>query len=77
MEQQKFPYQFEANQDVRRNSDGDLLVSTDLSVSQIGAKANLLAHFPQHTANGNLNAFYQVTGNSSGSIAGEIGRAHV
>ena len=28
---------FEANHDVRRNSDGDLLVSTDQSISQIGS----------------------------------------
>jgi Bacterial Ig-like domain (group 2) len=61
---------FEGNQDVRRNGDGDLLVSTDQSISQIGAKAALLAHFPQHTANGNLNSAFQVGGNTSGTAVG-------
>jgi hypothetical protein len=61
---------FEGNQDVRRNGDGDLFVSTDQSLSQIGAKATLLAHFPQHTANGNLNTPFQVVGNTAGVAVG-------
>jgi hypothetical protein len=61
---------FEGNQDVRRNGDGDLLVSTDESLSQIGANTTLLAHFPQHTANGNLNTPFQVVGNTAGVAVG-------
>ena len=61
---------FEGNQDVRRNGDGDLLVSTDQSLSQIGAKAALLAHFPQRIANGNLYSAYQVGGNTRGTAVG-------
>jgi hypothetical protein len=61
---------FEGNQDVRRNGDGDLLVSTDQSLTRIGATSAMLAHFPQRTTNGNLNALFQVVGNASGTIAG-------
>ena len=64
---------FEGNQDVRRNGDGDLLVSTDDSLSQIGAQAAVLANFPQHTANGNLYAAFQVAGNTTGTVAGAGG----
>jgi hypothetical protein len=64
---------FFEGQDVRRNGDGDLLVSTDQSLSQIGVKATLLAHFPQRTANGNLYAPYQVAGNTAGTVVGTGG----
>jgi len=60
---------YEGNQDVRRNSDGDLFVATDQSVTQIGAAgANLLAHFPQRGAGGNLNSGSQVAANTSGTV---------
>jgi hypothetical protein len=64
---------FEGNQDVRRNGDGDLLVSTDQSISQIGAQAAVLANFPQHTTNGNLYTAFQVAGNTSGTTVGAGG----
>jgi hypothetical protein len=65
---------YEGNQDVRRTGDGDILVSTDQSVSQISDRtAALLAHFPQRTLNGNLNTFFQVAGNASGTVAGTGG----
>jgi len=60
---------YEGNQDVRRNSDGDLFVATDQSVTQIGAAGiALLAHFPQRGAGGNLNSGSQVAANTSGTV---------
>jgi len=63
---------YEGNQDVRRDGDGDLLVSTDESVSLIADQATLLAHFPYHTLSGNLNTGFQVVGTAKGTavIAG-------
>jgi hypothetical protein len=61
---------FEGNDDVRRNGDGDLIVSTDQSVSQLGAKATLLAHFPQSSTTGTLFSPFQVAGNTAGIVAG-------
>jgi hypothetical protein len=61
---------FEGNQDVRRNAAGDLLVSTDQSLSLIGDKATLLAHFPQHMPSGNLNAMFQAVANTDGTAVG-------
>jgi hypothetical protein len=61
---------YEGNQDVRRNGDGDLFVSTDQSITQIGAAGStLLAHFPQRGAGGNLNTGFQVAANSGGVVA--------
>jgi hypothetical protein len=64
---------YEGNQDVRRDGDGDLVVSTDQSLSLIGAKATMLIHFPYHTLSGNLNALFQVVGNSAGTAVGAGG----
>ena len=61
---------YEGNQDVRRTGDGDLLVSTDQSLSLVGDKAKLLAHFPQHTPSGNLNAMFQAVANRAGTAVG-------
>jgi hypothetical protein len=62
---------YEGNQDVRRNGDGDLFVSTDQSITQIGAAGStLLGHFPQRAASGgNLNTGFQVAANSAGGVA--------
>ena len=61
---------YEGNDDVRRNGDGDLFVSTDQSITQIGpAGSTLLAHFPQRGAGGNLNSGFQVAANSGGVVA--------
>jgi hypothetical protein len=61
---------YEGNDDVRRNGDGDLFVSTDQSVTQIGAAGStLLAHFPQRGGGGNLNSGFQVAANSAGAVA--------
>jgi hypothetical protein len=61
---------YEGNQDVRRNADGDLFVSTDQSVTQIGATGSvLLGRFPQRISAGNLNTAFQVAANTSGTAA--------
>lgn len=60
---------YEGNQDVRRNSDGDIFVSTDQSITQIGAGGStLLGHFPQRISAGNLNTGFQVVANTSGTV---------
>jgi hypothetical protein len=60
---------YEGNDDVRRNADGDIFVSTDLSVTQIAANGStLLGHFPQRISQGNLNTGFQVAANSSGVV---------
>jgi hypothetical protein len=60
---------YEGNQDVRRNADGDLFVSTDQSITQIGAGGTtMLAHFPQRGGGGNLNTAFQVVANTSGAV---------
>jgi hypothetical protein len=61
---------YEGNEDVRRNSDGDLFVSTDQSITWIGPSGStLLAHFPQRAAGGSLYTGYQVAANSQGIVA--------
>jgi hypothetical protein len=60
---------YEGNQDVRRNADGDLFVSTDQSITQISPSGSkLLAHFPQRGAGGTVNTGYQVVANTSGTV---------
>src|ERR1019366_7398550 len=60
---------YEGNQDVRRNGDGDLFVSTDQSISQIGSGgASLLAHFPLRWNTGQLYTGFQVGANTTGTL---------
>ena len=61
---------YEGNQDVRRNSDGDIFVSTDQSITQISSSGStLLGYFPQRGGGGNLNTGFQVAANTSGVVA--------
>jgi hypothetical protein len=61
---------YEGDQDVRRNADGDLIVSTDDSLSRVSSSsAALLGHFPQRTQGGLLFTGYQVAASSSGTVA--------
>lgn len=61
---------YEGNQDVRRNGDGDLIVSTDDSITQIGSAAsNVLAHFPQRQQAGMVYSGFQVVANTGGAVA--------
>ena len=61
---------YEGNQDVRRNGDGDLIVSTDDSLTQIGSAASrVLAHFPQREQAGMVFSGFQLGANTSGTIA--------
>jgi hypothetical protein len=48
-------------------------VSTDPSLSLIGDKAALLAHFPQRLPAGNLNSMFQVVANTAGTAVGSGG----
>ncbi|HTS63305.1 MAG TPA: hypothetical protein VMH28_14865 [Candidatus Acidoferrales bacterium] len=60
---------YEGNQDERRTSDGDLIVSTDDSLSRVSSSsAALLAHFPQRSQAGMVYTGYQVAA-SSGTVA--------
>lgn len=61
---------YEGNDDVRRNGNGDIFVSTDESFSWIGGTSAVqMAHFPQLTSAGNLYAGYQIGANSQGAVA--------
>jgi len=61
---------YEGNDDVRRNGNGDLFVSTDQSITQIGAGGStLLGHFPQRGGGGMLNSAFQVVANAAGTVA--------
>jgi hypothetical protein len=61
---------YEGNEDVRRNADGDLIVSTDDSLTQVGtASSNVLAHFPQRQQAGTVFAGFQVAANTGGTVA--------
>jgi len=61
---------YEGNDDVRRNGDGDLFVSTDQSITRVNASGStLLAHFPQRGGGGTLYTGFQVAANSAGTVA--------
>jgi hypothetical protein len=61
---------YEGNDDVRRTSAGDMVVSTDDSLSLVQrSSAALLGHFPQRTSPGTVYAGYQLAASNSGTIA--------
>lgn len=57
---------YEGNDDVRSTADGDLLVSTDDSLSRIhGSSAALLGHFPQRVQAGMIYAGFQLAASAA------------
>ena len=61
---------FESGYPVRKATNGDIFLITDLSLHRIKpAGTDLLARFPLRTAEGQLNAPSAITGNSAGQVA--------